>query len=149
MKLQIKFESNKIGTSIPAPFYASTGAAGMDLAACIDESITIPAGKHQIIPTGISIALPSNEYVALVYVRSSLGFKKGVTLSNSVGVIDSDYRGEIKVSLANLSDKDFTVAPGDRIAQLVITPVCVPDIEVVSELPSTDRGEGGFGSTGK
>ena len=141
MKLKIKFESDKIGTIIPAPFYASTGAAGMDLAACIDESITIP--------TGISIALPSNQYVALVYVRSSLGFKKGVTLSNSVGVIDSDYRGEIKVSLANLSDKDFTVEPGDRIAQLVITPVCIPDIEIVNELPSTDRGEGGFGSTGK
>lgn len=149
MELKIKFESNKIGNEIPAPYYASSGAAGMDLAACIDESITIPAGKHQIIPTGISIALPSNEYVALVYVRSSLGFKKGVTLSNSVGVIDSDYRGEIKVSLANLSDKDFVVNPGDRVAQLVVTPVSIPKIKIVEELPSTDRGEGGFGSTGK
>ena len=149
MELKIKFESNKIGNEIPVPYYASSGAAGMDLAACIDESITISAGKHQIIPTGISIALPSNEYVALVYVRSSLGFKKGVTLSNSVGVIDSDYRGEIKVSLANLSDKDFIVNPGDRVAQLVITPVAIPEIKIVDELPSTDRGEGGFGSTGK
>lgn len=121
----------------------------MDLAACIDEPITIKAGEHKIIPTGISIALPSNQYVALVYVRSSLGFKKGVTLSNSVGVIDSDYRGEIKVSLANLSSNDFVVAPGDRVAQLVITPVCIPEIEVVDELSETDRGEGGFGSTGK
>ncbi len=149
MNLKIKYESEKIGKKIQAPYYASAGAAGMDLAACIDESITIPAGKHQIIPTGISIALPSNEYVALVYVRSSLGFKKGVTLSNSVGVIDSDYRGEIKVSLANLSDKDFVVNPGDRVAQLVITPVSIPEIKIVEELPSTDRGEGGFGSTGK
>lgn len=149
MKLQIKYESEKIGTSIPAPFYASKGAAGMDLAACIDESVTIKAGEHKIIPTGISIALPSNQYVALVYVRSSLGFKKGVTLSNSVGVIDSDYRGEIKVSLANLSANDFVVNPGDRIAQLVVTPVCIPEIETVDQLPKTDRGEGGFGSTGK
>lgn len=149
MELKIKFESDKIGKSIPAPYYASEGAAGMDLAACIDDAITIPAGKHHIIPTGISIALPSNEYVALVYVRSSLGFKNGVTLSNSVGVIDSDYRGEIKVSLANLSENDFTVNPGDRIAQLVITPVSIPKINIVEELPSTNRGEGGFGSTGK
>lgn len=149
MELKIKYESDKIGNSIPAPFYASAGAAGMDLAACIDEEIVIKAGEHKIIPTGISIALPSNQYVALVYVRSSLGFKKGVTLSNSVGVIDSDYRGEIKVSLANLSANDFTVAPGDRIAQLVITPVCIPEIVVEDVLPETDRGEGGFGSTGK
>ncbi len=149
MELKIKFVSDKIGNSIPAPHYASEGAAGMDLAACIDETITIPAGKHHIIPTGIAIELPSNQCVALVYVRSSLGFKKGVTLSNSVGVIDSDYRGEIKVSLANLSDKDFVVEPGDRIAQLVITPVCIPAIKVVDELSDTDRGEGGFGSTGK
>ena len=149
MELKIKFESDKIGKSIPAPYYASKGAAGMDLAACIDEPVTIHAGEHRIISTGISIALPSNEFVALVYVRSSLGFKKGVTLSNSVGVIDSDYRGEIKVSLANLSSNDFVVMPGDRIAQMVITPVCIPQISVVSELPETDRGEGGFGSTGK
>ncbi len=149
MELKIKYESDKIGKSIPAPFYASEGAAGMDLAACIDESITIPSGGHRVIPTGISIALPSNEYVALVYVRSSLGFKHGVTLSNSVGVIDSDYRGEIKVSLANLSDKDFVINPADRIAQLVITPVCIPSVNVTEELPQTTRGEGGIGSTGK
>lgn len=149
MELKIKFESEKIGKEIPVPYYASAGAAGMDLAACIDEPITIKAGEHKIIPTGISIALPSNQYVALVYVRSSLGFKKGVTLSNSVGVIDSDYRGEIKVSLANLSSNDFVVSPGDRVAQLVITPVCIPEIEFVDELTKTDRGEGGFGSTGK
>ena len=149
MELKIKYLSDKIGKEIQAPYYASTGAAGMDLAACTDEPVAIPAGQHRIIPTGIAIALPSNEYVALVYVRSSLGFKKGVTLSNSVGVIDSDYRGEIKVSLANLSDKEFVVNPGDRIAQLVITPVCIPSLTVTNELSSTYRGEGGFGSTGK
>ena len=149
MELKIKYESEKIGETIPKPYYASKGAAGMDLAACIDEAVTIMPGEHKIIPTGISIALPSNEYVALIYVRSSLGFKKGVTLSNSVGVIDSDYRGEIKVSLANLSKNEFVINPGDRIAQLVVTPVCIPSVEIVDELSKTERGEGGFGSTGK
>ncbi len=149
MNLKIKYESDKIGKSIPAPFYASSGAAGMDLSACIDEIIIIKPNEHKVVPTGISVALPSNEYVALVYVRSSLGFKYGITLSNSVGVIDSDYRGEIKVSLVNLSDKDFVINPGDRIAQLVVTPVVVPNIQVVNKLDETKRGDGGFGSTGK
>ena len=149
MNLKIKFESDKIGNSIPAPFYASNGAAGMDLAACIDESITIPAGKHQIIPTGISIALPSNEYVALVYVRSSLGFKKGVTLSNSVGVIDSDYRGELRIVLHNHSDKEQSVDAGERIAQFVIVPYLPVNYVEADELDDTDRGQKGFGSTGK
>lgn len=149
MELQIKYVSEKIGREIPAPFYASDGAAGMDLAACMDEAVTIPAGQRRAVPTGIAIALPSNAYVALVYVRSSLGFKKGVTLSNSVGVIDSDYRGEIMVSLTNLSQEDFVIQPGDRIAQLIVTPVCIPELRVVDTLSATDRGAGGFGSTGR
>ena len=149
MKLQVKYVSEKIGKEIPEPFYATSGAAGMDLPACIDEPVTIKARARAKIPTGIAVALPSNEYAALVYVRSSLGFKKGVTLSNSVGVIDSDYRGEIFVSLNNISDEDYTVMPGERIAQLIVTPVVIPEISVVGELPETQRGEGGFGSTGK
>ncbi|MBR0277622.1 MAG: dUTP diphosphatase [Clostridia bacterium] len=149
MKLKIKLESPKIGKSIPVPYYASGGAAGIDLAACIDSPVIIKPKEHAVIPTGISIALPSCEYVGLVYVRSSLGFKHGITLSNSVGVIDSDYRGEIKVSLVNLSDNDYTINPGDRIAQLVITPVCTPEIETTDNLPISDRGKNGFGSTGK
>ncbi len=149
MKLQVKYVSEKIGKEIPEPFYATSGAAGMDLPACIDEPVTIKARARAKIPTGIAVALPSNEYAALVYVRSSLGFKKGVTLSNSVGVIDSDYRGEIFVSLNNISDEDYTVMPGERIAQLIVTPVVIPEISVVDELPETQRGEGGFGSTGK
>ncbi len=149
MKLQVKYVSEKIGKEIPEPFYATSGAAGMDLPACVDEPVTIKARARAKIPTGIAVALPSNEYAALVYVRSSLGFKKGVTLSNSVGVIDSDYRGEIFVSLNNISDEDYTVMPGERIAQLIVTPVVIPEISVVDELPETQRGEGGFGSTGK
>ncbi len=149
MELQVKFMSDKIGKEIPAPFYASEGAAGMDLAACIDAPLTIKAGERAAVPTGIAIALPSKDYVALVYVRSSLGFKKGVTLSNSVGVIDSDYRGEIFVSLNNLSKEDYLVMPGERVAQLIVTPVVIADVKVVDELSETKRGEGGFGSTGK
>ena len=149
MKLKIQYISEKIGKEIPAPFYASDGAAGMDLPACIDKPIIIKARSREKIPTGIAIALPSADYVALVYVRSSIGFKKGVTLSNSVGVIDSDYRGQIFVSLNNLSDEDYTVMPGERIAQLIVTPVIIPEIEVCDALPETKRGEGGFGSTGK
>lgn len=149
MNLKIKYVSDKIGKEIEPPHYASDGAAGMDLSACINAPISLKAHTQRVIPTGIAIELPSNEYVALVYIRSSLGFKKGITLSNSVGVIDSDYRGEIMVSLNNLSDKDYMIMPGERIAQLIITPVYIPDIEICNELSETKRGEGGFGSTGK
>ena len=101
------------------------------------------------IPTGIAIALPGPEYVALVYARSGLGIRHGVSLSNGVGVIDSDYRGEIMVGLTNLSDAPYTIHPGDRIAQLVVAPVVLPELERVEELDETGRGTGGFGSTGQ
>ena len=149
MNLKVKALSPKIGKEIPAPFYASAGAAAMDLHACVDEPITIPAGGRAVIPTGIAIALPSAEYVALVFARSGLGIKHGIALSNGVGVIDSDYRGEIRVGLTNLSDTPYTVRPGDRIAQLMVTPVVRPAVVPVSELDETDRGAGGFGSTGR
>lgn len=148
MELKIKALSPKIGTEIPAPFYASTGAAAMDLHACIDEAVTIPAGKRAIIPTGIAIALPSADYVALVFARSGLGIKHGIAPANCVGVIDSDYRGEILVGLQNSGDTDYTVQPADRIAQLMITPVVQAQISMVDELDDTDRGAGGLGSTG-
>lgn len=149
MNLKIKALSPKIGTEIPAPFYASAGAAAMDLHACIDESVTIPAGGRKIIPTGIAIALPSADYVALVFARSGLGIKHGIAPANCVGVIDSDYRGEILVGLQNSGETDYTVQPADRIAQLMITPVIQASVEMVEELDDTLRGAGGFGSTGK
>lgn len=149
MNLKIKTLSPKIGTEIPAPFYASAGAAAMDLHACIDESVTIPAGGRKIIPTGIAIALPSADYVALVFARSGLGIKHGIAPANCVGVIDSDYRGEILVGLQNSGETDYTVQPADRIAQLMITPVIQASVEMVEELDDTLRGAGGFGSTGK
>ena len=149
MNLKIKALSPKIGREIPTPFYASAGAAAMDLHACIDEAVTIPAGKRAVIPTGIAIALPDPGYVALVFARSGLGIKHGIAPANCVGVIDSDYRGEIMVGLQNSGDTDYTIQPADRIAQLMLTPVVQANVELVDELDDTQRGAGGFGSTGK
>ena len=149
MELKIKALSPKIGTEIPLPKFATAGAACMDLCACLDEAVTLQAGERRLIPTGIAIALPSADYVALVFARSGLGIKQGVCLSNGVGVMDSDYRGEIGVGLVNLGQSEYTVRPGDRIAQLRVTPVVQPTVVQVSELDDTDRGAGGFGSTGR
>ena len=115
----------------------------------MDAPVELPPRALARIPTGIAIALPSADYVALVFARSGLGIKHGVALSNGVGVIDSDYRGEIRVGLTNLSDVPYTVQPGDRIAQLMVTPVVRPALVQVEELDETQRGTGGFGSTGK
>ena len=154
MKLKIKALSPKIGAEIPLPSYATAGSAGLDLRACIDAPVYLPGTasglpNSVLVPTGIAIQLPGPEYVALIYARSGLAVKYGVTLSNCVGVIDSDYRGEIKVGLVNLSGKAYTIQPGERIAQLVIMPVIQADIAVVDELDETQRGAGGFGSTGR
>lgn len=149
MELRIKPLSPLVGTSIPLPRFATGGAACMDLCACIESPLTLAAGQRALVPTGIAIALPSADYVALVFARSGLGIKKGVCLSNGVGVIDSDYRGEIGVGLVNLGDEPYTIQPGDRIAQLMVVPVVQPTINVVDELDETDRGAGGFGSTGR
>ena len=149
MKLKVKALSHKIGTDIPAPFYASAGAAAMDLHACVDAPVTIPAGGRAVIPTGIAIALPSADYVALVFARSGLGIKHGIAPANCVGVIDSDYRGEIMVGLQNSGESDYTVQPADRIAQLMITPVVQAQVELTGALDETERGAGGLGSTGK
>ena len=149
MELKIKALSPKIGREIPAPFYATPGSAAMDLHACVDEAVTIPAGRRAVIPTGLAIALPSADYVALVFARSGLGIKHGVAPANCVGVIDSDYRGEVMVGLQNSGKEDYTVSPGDRIAQLMITPVVQAQVRLVDELDETERGAGGFGSTGQ
>ena len=149
MELKIKAVSPKVGAEIPLPYYASAGAAAMDLHACLDAPVEIAPRALVSIPTGVAIALPSADYVALVFARSGLGIKHGIALSNGVGVIDSDYRGEIRVGLTNLSDVPYTVQPGDRIAQLMVTPVVRPALVQVEELDETQRGTGGFGSTGK
>lgn len=149
MKLYCKAISPKIGREIPAPYYASPGAAAMDLHACVDGEVTIPPRGRAVIPTGIAIALPDPGYVALIFARSGLGIKHGIAPANCVGVIDSDYRGEVKVGLQNSSEEPYTVRPGDRIAQLAVLPVFQAELVWTDNLDETARGSGGFGSTGQ
>ena len=149
MELKFKALNPKIGREIPLPQFATPGSAAMDLRACIDRPVTIRAGERTVVPTGLAMALPSADYVALLFARSGLGIRNGVCLSNGVGVIDSDYRGEIGVGLVNLSQEAYTVQPGDRIAQLMVVPVERPTVSLVEDLDDTGRGSGGFGSTGR
>lgn len=149
MELKIKPLSPKVGKEIPLPSYATPGSAGMDLRACIDEPVTILPGDRVLIPTGLAIALPGPEWVALVYARSGLAIKHGLSPANCVGVIDSDYRGEVVVALRNYAGEPYTVEPGERVAQLVIMPVTQAAITVTDVLDETERGAGGFGSTGR
>ena len=148
MELKIKAISPKVGGEIPLPYYASAGAAAMDLHACVDGPVEVAPRALVSIPTGVAIALPSADYVALVFARSGLGIKHGVALSNGVGVIDSDYRGEIRVGLTDLSREPYTIQPGDRIAQLAVVPVVQAELVPVEDLDETERGAGGLGSTG-
>lgn len=146
VEVKIKFLDNN--TERKMPFYATEGSAGMDLIACLSQDVVLKPLERALIPTGIAIKLPSADYGAFVYARSGLSIKKGITLANCVGVIDSDYTGEIKVGLINLSNEEYTVQNGERIAQLVIMPVCQANLVEVDELEKTERGAGGFGSTG-
>ena len=141
MQLKIK----KTDPRAVLPSRATPGSAGMDLRALL----AVPPGGRVSVPTGIAIGLPSPETVGLVYARSGLAVKHGLALSNGVGVIDSDYTGELRVGLVNLSDATYTIEPGERIAQLVIAPVLLPEIVETDELEQTVRGAGGFGSTGR
>lgn len=149
MKLYCKALSPKIGREIPAPYYATPGAAALDLHACVDAPVTIAPGNRVVIPTGIAIALPDPGYVALIFARSGLSIKHGIAPANCVGVIDSDYRGELKVGLQNHSDVPYLVQPGDRIAQLAVLPVFQAQLEWCDDLDNTTRGSKGFGSTGR
>ncbi|MBO6229962.1 MAG: dUTP diphosphatase [Ruminiclostridium sp.] len=131
------------------PFRATDGSAGADLFACIPEEVVIAPGERKLIPTGIAIGIPYGGCGAFIFPRSSVSSKFGVSLANCVGVVDSDYRGEIIVPLINHSDEPYTVKDGDRIAQMVVMPVIIPDFIPVDELETTVRGSGGFGSTGR
>lgn len=132
-----------------APAYATPGSAAADLCAVLDAPLTLAPGQRALIPTGFAIELPGSECVALVYARSGLAIKHGITMANGVGVIDSDYRGELKVALANISETPYTIEPGERVAQLCIAPVWQAAFVQAAELSDTARGAGGFGSTGK
>ena len=132
-----------------APAYATAGAAAADLCALLDEPLTLAPGQRTMIPTGLAIELPDAQCVALLYARSGLAIKHGLTLPNCVGVIDSDYRGEVRVGLINLGTEPYTIQPGERIAQLCIAPVWQAAFVQADALNDTDRGAGGFGSTGR
>ena len=138
----------KVRENAVVPKYATQGAAGMDLYACIDEAQTLEPGKLLMIPTGIAIVLPDSSLAAFIHARSGLGVKHGICLSNGVGVVDSDYRGEVCVGLCNVSDKPYTIEPFERVAQMVIAPYLMAAFEEADALKDTERGEGGFGSTG-
>ena len=146
MKMKVPFI--KLHPDAVMPTYGSRHAAGADLYALAETEILIPAGKTVFVSTGIAMEIPEG-FVGLVFARSSMGAKRGLAPANKVGVIDSDYRGEIMVGLHNAGDTDYTIQPADRIAQLMITPVIQATVTMVDELDDTDRGAGGFGSTGK
>ncbi|MBQ9600937.1 MAG: dUTP diphosphatase [Neisseriaceae bacterium] len=131
------------------PQYATEGSAGLDLRACIDEPLILSAGQTVLIPTGLAIHLADPNLCAMLLPRSGLGHKHGIVLGNLVGLIDSDYQGELKVSLWNRSNETFTINPMDRIAQMVIVPIVQAAFEIVDEFHSSERGSGGFGSTGQ
>jgi len=147
MKLEVKILNEKIRGQLP--HYATPGSAGLDLRACIDEAITLNPGDTKLIPTGMAIHLGDPGYAALILPRSGLGHKHGIVLGNLVGLIDSDYQGELMVSCWNRGQTSFVLEPMERLAQLVVVPVIQVDMQVVDDFEQSHRGEGGFGSTGK
>ena len=147
LQVELKILDPRLNESMPA--YATTGSAGLDLRACINEAITIKPGETTLIPTGMAIHLANPAYAAMILPRSGLGHKHGIVLGNLVGLIDSDYQGQLFVSCWNRSQEAFVMNPMERMAQLVIVPVVQADFRVVDEFNASERGEGGFGSTGK
>ena len=147
-KIQIKLIDKRLGNEFIMPNYATEGSAGLDLCACIDETLTINPGDTILISAGFAIHIADNSYAAMLLPRSGLGHKYGIVLGNLTGLIDSDYQGEIFVSCWNRGNTLFKINPGDRIAQMIIVPVAQPDFEFVDSFNETIRGSGGFGHTG-
>jgi dUTP pyrophosphatase len=147
--LQVKILDARIGREYPLPHYATPGSAGLDLRACLDAPVTLEPGQTRLIPTGIAIHLEDPNMAAVLLPRSGLGHKHGIVLGNLVGLIDSDYQGQVMVSCWNRGQAAFTVEPGERIAQMVIVPVVQVEFEVVDEFDESHRGAGGFGSSGR
>jgi dUTP pyrophosphatase len=147
MKISVKIIDARMTGQLPA--YATPGSAGLDLRACLTEPLTLQPNAWQLVPTGIAIYLRDPNFAALILPRSGLGHKHGIVLGNLVGLIDSDYQGQLMVSAWNRSDIAFTIEPMERIAQLVIVPVVQAQFNMVTEFPSSVRGQGGYGSTGK
>lgn len=146
-EVELKILNPKMAEQLPT--YATPGSAGLDLRACIDEAVELQPGETFLVPTGLAIHLSNPAYAAMLLPRSGLGHKHGIVLGNLVGLIDSDYQGELKVSVWNRGKEAFTIQPFERIAQMVIVPVIQSSFKVVDEFAASERGEGGFGSTGK
>ncbi|ATX78338.1 dUTP diphosphatase [Reinekea forsetii] len=147
--VQLKILDPRMGTEFELPTYGTPGSAGMDLRACLSEPLTLEPGQTQLISTGLAIFLDDPSIAATILPRSGLGHKHGIVLGNLVGLIDSDYQGELMVSCWNRGHSAFTIEPGDRIAQLVLLPVLQANLTLVEDFAPTDRGIGGFGSTGR
>jgi dUTP pyrophosphatase len=147
--VQLKILDARLGTEFPLPEYATDGSAGLDLRACVAEPLVITPGVTELIPTGMALHLGDPSLAATILPRSGLGHKHGIVLGNLVGLIDSDYQGPLMVSCWNRGQKEYVIKPGERIAQLVILPVLKAQFKVVEEFQITDRGEGGFGSSGQ
>jgi dUTP pyrophosphatase len=148
-KIQLKILDTRLGKEFPLPHYATDGSAGMDMRACLDGPLEIAPGETTLIPTGLAIHVEDSGLAAILLPRSGLGHKHGIVLGNLVGLIDSDYQGQVFVSCWNRGSEHFTINPGERIAQMVIVPVVRADFEIVDEFVASDRGAGGFGHTGR
>ncbi len=149
MKVQVKILDQRLGQEWPLPSYATAGSAGLDLRACLDDAIQIEPGQTVLIKTGMAIYIHDTNFAGLILPRSGLGHKHGIVLGNLVGLIDSDYQGELMISVWNRGQNTFTLEPGERLAQYVLVPVIQAEFEQVEEFVATDRGAGGFGHTGQ
>ncbi|AWK80751.1 TPA: dUTP diphosphatase [Photobacterium damselae] len=148
-KIDLKILDPRVGNEFPLPAYATEGSAGLDLRACLDQALTVAPGETHLVPTGLAIHIADNSLAATILPRSGLGHKHGIVLGNLVGLIDSDYQGQLMVSVWNRGQSTFTIEPGDRIAQLVFVPVVQAEFNLVEDFSVTDRGEGGFGHSGR
>ena len=148
-KIQLKILDPRLGKEFPLPHYATDGSAGMDMRACLDEPLELAPGDTSLIPTGLAIHLADTGLAAILLPRSGLGHKHGIVLGNLVGLIDSDYQGQVFVSCWNRGNKTFIVAPGERVAQMVIVPVVRAEFDIVEDFDASERGAGGFGHTGR
>lgn len=146
--VKIRILDNRLGNSWPLPKYETEGSAGLDLRACLEEAFVLSPQQQTLISSGLAFFIDNNQYCAKILPRSGLGHKHGIILGNGTGLIDADYQGPLMISVWNRSNQDFTIAPGDRIAQLIFAPIARPALEIVDAFDETTRGSGGFGSTG-
>ncbi|AMO54418.1 deoxyuridine 5'-triphosphate nucleotidohydrolase [Endozoicomonas montiporae] len=147
--IKTRILDNRLGNEFPLPAHATDGSAGIDLRVCVDEAITLEPGQTELLPTGMAIHIEDPSLAAMILPRSGLGHKHGIVLGNLIGLIDSDYQGQLMVSCWNRGNTTFTVEPGERIAQLVLVPVVQAELDIVDSFEESDRGAGGFGHTGK